>query len=290
MDLAVQPIPQVNTVHLPQDPTDLVVLLPLSTEFHQLLLDLVVLLLPSTVLLQPQADLEVLLLLPDMVPLRHQADLVVVLLLPDTVLLRPLAGSVVVLLLQNMVLLHPQADLVVRPSIAMATLWVPRDLVDHLRINMALQFSVAMVVLHQHSMVPLRLWDDLEVSLQINMELLLHLAVMVALFPPSTELLHLSFVMVALLPPSTKFHPRKTNSVVLLRLSTAPLHLSVVLPLLNTVHHLTVDLAAFPLPNTVVLPAPAGLGVPTEQLDHPSQILDMTTLEDAMDNRTTTFL
>jgi len=324
MDLAVETIPQVNTVHLQQDPTDLVVLLPLSTELHQILLDLVVPLLTSTVLLRAQADSEALHLLPDMVPLHHQTDLVMVVHLPDIVLLQPQADSVVVLLLQNMVFLHLQADLVVRPSIAVVTLQVPRDLVAHLRISTALlQLSVAMVVLHHHSTLPLLLWDDLEVPLRINTELL-HLAAMVALLlpnsglirqtvdsvallppsmellqrtvdsvallPPSIELLQRTVDSVALLPPSTERHPLKTDSVELLRLSMAPLHPSVVLPLLNMVHHLTVGLAAYPLPDTVLLPVPTDLEVVTEHLDHTLQMVDTTTLEDAMDSSMMTYL
>ena len=307
MDLAVETIPQVNTVHLQQDPTDLVVLLPLSTELHQILLDLVVPLLTSTVLLRAQADSEALHLLPDMVPLHHQTDLVMVVHLPDIVLLQPQADSVVVLLLQNMVFLHLQADLVVRPSIAVVTLQVPRDLVAHLRISTALlQLSVAMVVLHHHSTLPLLLWDDLEVPLRINTELL-HLAAMVALLlpnsglirqtvdsvallPPSMELLQRTVDSVALLPPSTERHPLKTDSVELLRLSMAPLHPSVVLPLLNMVHHLTVGLAAYPLPDTVLLPVPTDLEVVTEHLDHTLQMVDTTTLEDAMDSSMMTYL
>lgn len=306
-DLAVEIIPQINTVHLQQDPMDLVVLLPLSTELHQLLLDLIVLLLPSTVLLRAQVDSEVLHLLPDMVLLRHQADLVMVLHLPDMVLLQPQADSVVVLFLHhNMVFLHLQADLAVRLWIAVVTLQVPRNLAAHFQINTALlQLSVAMVVLHHHSTVPLLLWDNLEVPLQINMELL-HLAVMVALlpnsgvlprtvdsvalFPPSMELLQRTVDSVTLLPPSTECHPLKTGSVGLLRLRTAPLHPSVVLPLLNMVHHLTVDLVEYPLPDTALLPVPADLEVVMEHLDHTLQMVDTTTLEDAMDRSMTTYL
>ena len=241
-----------------------------------------------------------------MVPLHHQADLAVVLHLPDTVRLQPQVDSVVVLLLQNTVFLHLQADLVVRPSIAVVTLQVPRDLAAHLRISTALlQLSAAMAVLHHHSTVPLRLWDELEVPLQINMELQ-HLAVMVALhlprsellrqtvdsvalLPPSMELLQRTVDSVALLPPNTERHPRKTDSVVLLRFSRAPLHPSIVLPLLNMAHHLTVDLAAYPLPDTALLPVPADLEVVMEHLDHTLQMVDMTTLEDAMENSMTTY-
>jgi len=138
-------------------------------------------------------------------------------------------------------------------------------------------------------MVPLLLWDDLEEPLQINMELL-HLAVMVALLPPISGLLPRTVDSVALLPPSTERHPLKIDSVGLLRLSTVPLHPSVVLPLLNMVHHLTVDLAAHPLPDTALLPVPADLEVVMEHLDHRLQMVDTTTLEDATDSRMTTYL
>lgn len=289
MDLAVETIPQVNTVHLQQDPTDLVVLLPLSTELHQLLLDLVVLL-RSTVLLRAQVDSEALHLPPDMVPLHHQADLVMLLHLRDLVLLQPQADSVVVVLLQNTVFPHLQADLVARPSIAVVTLQVPRDLAAHLRISTALlQLSVAMVVLHHHSMVPLLLWDDLEAPLQINMELL-HLVVMVALLPPNSGFLPRTVDSVVHLPPSMERHPLKIDSVGLLRLSTVLLHPSVVLPLLNMVHHLTVDLAAYPLPDTALLPVPADMEELMEHLDHKLQMVDTTTLEDTTHSRMTTYL
>jgi hypothetical protein len=113
---------------------------------------------------------------------------------------------------------------------------------------------------------------------------------LVALLPPSTELLQRTVDSVALLPPSTERHPLKIDSVGFLRLNMTPLHPSVVLPLLNMVHHLTVGLAAYPLPDTVLLPVPTDLEVIMEHLDHTLQMVDTTTLEDAMDSSMTTYL
>jgi hypothetical protein len=188
--------PQANMVHLPQDPMDLVVLLPLSTEFHQLLMD-------SEDLLQPRAGL-VMVLLPDIMPLLHQAELVVVLLLPDMEL-QPPAGSAPVPLLHNMVHLQLQVNLVGRPSVAMEVLLqIPRDLAASLRTNtVLLQLLVAMALLLQHSMVHLQVRGDPEVLHPTNMEHLQRLAVMVALFLPSMELLQQTVDSVVLLPPST---------------------------------------------------------------------------------------
>jgi hypothetical protein len=56
------------------------------------------------------------------------------------------------------------------------------------------------------------------------------------------------------------------------------------------VHHLTVDLAAYPLPDTALLQVPADLEVVMEHLDHRLQMVDTTTLEDALDSRMTTYL
>jgi hypothetical protein len=67
----------------------------------------------------------------------------------------------------------------------------------------------------------------------------------------------------------------------------APLLPSVVL---NIVHHLTVDLAARPLPDTTLLPVPADLEVVMEHLDHTPPMVDTITLEEAMDSRMTTYL
>jgi hypothetical protein len=181
MDSAEEITPPTNMVHLPQDPMDLVVLLPLSMELRQLLMDLVD-------LLQPQADL-VMVLLPDIMLHLHQADLVVV-------LLQPLAGSVPVHLHHNTVHLHLQADLAGLPSVTTAVLQVPRDLAESLQTSMALlQLLVAMVLLQVRG--------DSELLHPTNMVHLQLLAVMAALFLPSMELLQKTVDLVALSPPNT---------------------------------------------------------------------------------------
>jgi hypothetical protein len=56
------------------------------------------------------------------------------------------------------------------------------------------------------------------------------------------------------------------------------------------VHHLTVDLATYPLPDTALLPVPTDLEIVMEHLDHTLQMVATTTLEDTMDSSMTTSL
>jgi hypothetical protein len=195
MDSTEEIASQANMVHLQQDPMDLVVLLPLSMELHQLQMDL-------GEILQPRAGLVMVVL-----PLLHQTDLVVIL-LPDMVLLHLLAGSVPVPLLHNMVHLQVQTDLVGLPSVAMAVLpQVPHDLAEYLQTNMVLlQLSVAMVLLFQHSMAHLQVRGNSELLRPTNMVHLQRLVVMVALPLTNMELLQKTMDLVDLLPASTVLH------------------------------------------------------------------------------------